>query len=79
MANSYADATPYKQFQLKGTATRIAGDLFFFQEQGNIGYVEGLVGCLPVYATQGQTIIPYILTDVSGKLWNITLTGVLLK
>lgn len=79
MANTYSDAQPYKQLQIQGTATRLAGDLFFFQEAAQSSYVEGLMGCLPVYATQGQTIIPYIHTDIAGKKWNITLTGVLLK
>lgn len=78
-ANDYSAAQPYKQLQIKGTATRIMGDMIFWQDVANSSFVEAFVGCLPVYATQGQTIIPYVHTDVAGKVWNMTITGVLLK
>jgi hypothetical protein len=78
-ANDYSAAQPYKQFQLKGTATRIMGDLGFWQDVANNSFVEGVIVSMPVYATQGQTVIPYVHTDVADKVWNMTITGVFLK
>lgn len=78
-ANDYSAAQPYKQLQLKGTATRIMGDLAFWQDVANNAFVEGVIITMPVYATQGQTVIPYVHTDTANKVWNMTITGVLLK
>lgn len=78
-ANDYSAAQPYKQLQLHGTATRIMGDLAFWQDVANSSFVEGVIVSMPVYATQGQTVIPYVHTDTANKVWNMTITGVLLK
>lgn len=78
-ANDYSVAQPYKQLQIKGTATRIMGDMMFWQDVASNSFVEALVGCLPVYAVKGQTIIPYVHTDVAGKVWNMTITGLYLR
>ncbi len=74
----------YKQLQLKGTATRITGDLLLYQPgpasatSSDLG-IAIFTGATLVYAQQGQTIIPYIHTPQAGIVWNVRLTGLFLK
>ena len=84
---SDSQAKVYKQFQLKGTATRITGDVFFYQngtssssssDSANAA-VKGFQGCVLVSATQGQTIIPYVHTPQAEIEWTVNLTGLFLK
>lgn len=77
--SSWQAGTKYKQFQLHGTATRLLSNLLLFQADGSSGYIQGITGCTPVYATQGQTIIPYIHTDTAGMEWTIKLFGLFIK
>lgn len=83
-----SNAKFYKQLQLKGTATRIDGDLLFYEPGGdassastenNHKAVAIFTGSKLIYAEQGQTIIPYIHTPEAGIVWNVKFTGLFLK
>ena len=76
----------YKQLQLRGTATRISGDLLLYQDGetdsstgSNKQSIAIYEGSKLIYAEQGQTIIPYIHTAQAGIVWNIRFTGLFLK
>lgn len=79
-----SNAQIYKQLQLKGTATRISGNMLLYQwgpstatsrEQG----IAMFSGATLVYANQGETITPYIHTPKAGIIWNIEFVGLFLK
>lgn len=80
-------AKVYKQLQLKGTATRIDGDLLFYQfgatssssTDTNKQAIQIFTGSKLIYAQQGQTIIPYVHTPEAGIEWAVKLTGLFLK
>lgn len=82
--NNDSNAQIYKQLQLKGTATRINGDLLLYQPgstsatSNHLG-IAVFTGCTLVYAKQGQTIIPYIHTPQAGIVWNVRFAGLFLK
>lgn len=80
-------AKVYKQLQLKGTATRISGDLLLYQDGGvsssssesTYQAIQIFESSKLVYAEQGQTIIPYIHTPEAGIVWDVRLTGLFIK
>ena len=73
----------YKQLQLKGTATRLFADFLIYQASSQSASLnqslKGVKASMPVYAEQGQTIIPYIHTDYAGVTWNVSLFGLFIK
>jgi hypothetical protein len=79
-----SNAQIYKQLQLKGTATRINGDLLLYQTgpttatSSHLG-ISIFTGATLVYAQQGQTIIPYIHTPKADIVWYVKLAGLFLK
>ena len=85
--NGDAAAKVYKQLQLKGTATRIDGDLLFYQmgptssssTDTNKQAIQIFTGSKLIYAQQGQTIIPYVHAPEAGIEWTVRLTGLFLK
>lgn len=85
--DSLSNAKVYKQFQLKGTATRLNGDILFYQSgptesssaENSNKVIAAIQTSMLVYATQGQTIIPYIHTPEAGIEWTVRLTGLFLK
>lgn len=85
--NSDSASKVYKQFQFKGTATRIDGDLLFYQFGTSSSSAEESINksilvfttSKLIYAEEGQTIIPYIHTPEAGIEWTVKLTGLFLK
>lgn len=82
--NDDSNAQIYKQLQLKGTASRINGDLLLYQPGPTTATSSQLgiaiyTGATLIYAQQGQTIIPYIHTPQAGIVWDIRFTGLFLK
>ena len=73
------NANIYKQIQLRGTSTRITDNRLLYQTSITSGGVAGLQGSMLVYATQGQTVIPYIHTPTANVAWDVKLTGLFLK
>ena len=82
--NNDSNAQIYKQIQLKGTATKVTGDLLLYQPgpttatSNQLG-ISIFTGATLVYAQQGQTIIPYIHTPQAGIVWNVRFAGLFLK
>ena len=85
--DSLTNAKVYKQFQLKGTATRLNGDFLLYQggptESSSTADAYKVIASIQtstlVYAQQGQTIIPYVHTPEEGIKWDVKLTGLFLK
>ena len=79
-----SNAQIYKQFQLKGTSTRITGDVLFYQP-GPLTATANALGigifsaCSLIYAEQGQTVIPRVWTGAAGIVWNVNFTSLFLK
>lgn len=85
--DSLSNAKVYKQFQLKGTATRLNGDVLLYQggptESSSTVDAHKAIATIQtstlIYAQQGQTIIPYVHTPEAGIEWDVKLTGLFLK
>lgn len=78
----------YKQFQLKGTATRLLSDMLLYQAgagspttdtSGTWNKIGGGTFSTLVQAQAGQTIIPYIHTGADGLKWNVKIVGMFIK
>lgn len=82
--NDDEKAQIYKQLQLKGTATKIDGDLLLYQPgptsaTSNHYGIAIFESSKLIYAEQGQTIIPYVHCPEAGIVWNVRLTGLFIK
>ena len=74
----------YKQFQLRGTATReVANPILYQVGTGSTSSTDtsnaaimGIQGSTFVTATTGQTIEPYIHTPVANIVWDVKIVGV---
>ena len=75
----------YKQFQVKGTATRLVSDMLLYQagpdstSESSWDKIAGGTFSTLVYAQAGQTIIPYVHTPVAGLKWNVKIVGMFIK
>lgn len=81
-ANSDTTGQIYKQLQLHGTATRPLGNYILYQggETSTSGSafnksIISISSAIPISATQGQTIYPYIHTPQANLVWNIKISG----
>ena len=71
----------YKKLQLRGTATKLISNELVWEAEGtsNSSAIISYQGSTLIYATQGQTIVPYIHTPQAGIIWNIKIVGLFLK
>lgn len=74
----------YKQFQLRGTATKeVANPILYQAGTGSTSSTDsanatimGVQGSTFVTATTGQTVVPYIHTPVANIVWEVKIVGV---
>lgn len=74
----------YKQFQLRGTATKeVANPILYQVGTGSTSSTDspnatimGVQGSTFVTATTGQTVVPYIHTPVANIVWEVKIVGV---
>ena len=65
----------YKQFQMLGTSTRLFKPALYYDTSSSNSGFMGRTICAPVFAHAGDTVIPYIHTDVADVVYNVEIYG----
>ena len=72
-----ANRNSYKQLQMLGTATNLLhNNLYYDSAVTSNGAFVGRTISQPVLANQGQTIYPYVHTDIAGIVYNVRIIAV---
>ena len=83
--DSPEEAKSYKQFQLRGTATRVVANRLLYQTGSSAASASAQEAILSIQiptlisATTGQTVVPYIFTATAGIVWDVKIVGLFLK
>lgn len=71
---SLNDRKHYRQLHLRGTSTRLMGINFgYYDATVNESPFMGRMLCMPIKALAGQTLYPYVHTDVAGMKYEYTI------